>query len=488
MDPRKTSAFGTLLRSHRQAAGLSQEDLAERAGLSLRGISDLERGARTVPRLETVRLLADSLALEEGDRAALLAARNVVPADSGEQPPPDPWPKLPVPATPLIGRVCEVDAIVDLMRREDVRLVTLTGPGGVGKTRLALGVAQELADWFPEGVLFADLSPVRNEALVLPTIASVVGVQDTGTRPLAEALATALSRRNLLLVLDNLEQVVDAAPEIATLLAACPSVRILATSRVRLRLAAEHVFRVLPLRLPETVDGPSLSELARTEAVAFFVDRAQAADPIFTLTESNSESVATLVGRLDGLPLAIELAAVRVAHLPLATLLARMEHSLPLLTGGARDAPARQRTMRDAIAWSYDLLAADEQLLFRRLAIFVGGFTVEAAEAAAAEGDVKIRAIESLGMLVDHSLLQFVPDAHGAGRFRYLESLQEYGLDQLAARGEESALRAAHAAHFIHAVTSLQETVREAKPIERGARLVAFLDRLEAERDNLRAA
>ena len=487
MSTRESSPFGRLLRSYRLAAGLSQERLAEHAGLSLRGISDLERGMRTAPRLETVRLLADGLGLEEPDRAALLAARNVVAAGSQEQASPGPWPKLHVPPTPFIGRQCEVKAVVDLLHREDVRLVTLTGPGGVGKMRLVLEVGQELADCIDEAVLFVDLSSVRNATHVLPTIAAVAGVQDSGARPLVEALAGALDRPNLLLVLDNLEQVVEAAPDLAPLLATCSSLKILTTSRVRLRLAAEHLFPVGPLRLPETATGSSMDELARTEAVAFFVDRSQAADPTFALTESNNETAAMLVSHLDGLPLAIELAAARIALLPPEALLARMKQRLPLLTGGLRDAPARQRTMRDAIAWSYDLLTPDEQRLFRRLAVFVGGFTVEAAEAVVAEGEIETPVIESLSVLVDHSLVRYVSDPSGAGRFRYLESLREYGLERLAASGEEQEARDAHATYFIGAVASLQERVSDAEPIERGARLVAFLDRLEAERDNLRA-
>ncbi len=296
-----------------------------------------------------------------------------------------------------------------------------------------------------------------------------------------------LGRPNPLLVLDNLEQVVEAAPDIAALLAACPSLKVLATSRVRLRLAAEYLFPVGPLQLPETAAGSSPDKLARTEAVAFFLDRTRSADPEFTLTESNSDAVAMLVGHLDGLPLAIELAAARIWILPPEVLLARMEQRLPLLTGGPRDAPARQRTMRDAIAWSYDLLTPEEQTLFRWLAVFIGGFRLEAAEAVAAEGDSKIPVIELLGMLVDHSLLRSVTDTPDARRFRYLESLREYGLERLVARGEEQSARDAHAAYFVRAVTSLQERVNDAEPAKRDARLITLLDHLETERDNLRA-
>jgi predicted ATPase/DNA-binding CsgD family transcriptional regulator/transcriptional regulator with XRE-family HTH domain len=482
MGTREMSPFGSLLRHYRLAAGLSQETLAEQAGLSTRGISDLERGARIAPRLETVRLLADSLGVEGPERAAFLAARGVS-TDEAVLTPEAGQPMLPLALTPLVGREREVRAVTNLLCDEDVRLVTLVGPGGVGKTRLAQAVAHEVMDQFADGVVFVDLSAVRDAPLVLPTIAAAVGVQDVGVGVLAEELATALRHQNVLLILDNLEQVVDAAPDIATMVSRCPWLKVLTTSRILLRLTAEQVFPVSPLQLPDAAARPSLSKLAQTEAVAFFVNRASAAGLTFDLTEDNSESVADIVRRLEGLPLAIELAAVWTRTLPPEALLTRLERRLPLLTGGSRDAPLRQRTMRDAIAWSHDLLTPDERVLFRRLGVFVGGFTFEAAEAVTGRDDELsgVDFLDGIASLIEKSLLRQEVDPDDEPRYVMWETVREFGFNQLVAKGEMPAVRAAHAASFLQLAEQSTESFL-------GPEHRRWLDRVDAEQGNLRAA
>jgi predicted ATPase/transcriptional regulator with XRE-family HTH domain len=475
--------FGDLLRRHRLAAGLTQEALAERAGLSKRGISDLERGARTRPQRETLHLLVEALGLSGAQLATFVAApRQWSPGRHGSAvaaSDPLPWVRLPVPLDALVGREHEVATVVALLRRGDVRLLTLTGPGGVGKTRLALTVTHELADGFADGAVFVDLAPVRDPSLVLSAVAQALGVREARDRPLAQQLTAYLQLRHVLLVLDNCEQVLAASPEIAGLLAACPAVRVLATSRAPLGLRGEQLWPVPPLELPSAeVPGDPVA-LAGTEAVALFVQRARAADPAFVLTAANSAAVAAVCRLVEGLPLAVELAAARVAHLSLASLEARLERRLSILTGGPRDAPARQRTMRGAIAWSHDLLSTGEQLLFQRLAVFVGGCTLEAAGAVVSGGaDV----LDGVASLVAKSLLR--PDAGPDGERRYgmLETVREYGLERLAESGEEAVVRDRHAAWCLDLAE--RYWVEEASWVEDPA----WLARVAPEHDNVREA
>jgi predicted ATPase len=352
---------------------------------------------------------------------------------------------LTAPATSIIGRETEIAAVVD--RFEDgARLVTLTGPGGTGKTRLAQEIAAEALAHFPDGVFFVDLSPLRDAADVMSTVASVLGIRETAGESPRDALARYLADRRQLLVLDNCEQLLPAATDIDALLATCPRLAVLATSREPLRLRAEQVFRVPPLPVPEGGRLPDLALLAVIPSVALFVERARAGEPTFDLTEENARTVAAICRRLDGLPLAIELAAARVRHFPPPVLLTRLERALPVLTGGPRDAPERQRTLRQAIAWSYDLLTGDEQDVLRALAVFVGGCTFAAAEAVSAVvGDADV--FDGLGSLIDKNLLLL--DASGSEpRYRMLETIREFALDQLAASPDEEGVRRAHLAYL----------------------------------------
>jgi predicted ATPase/class 3 adenylate cyclase len=421
---------------------------------------------------------------------------------------------LSVQPTPFVGRERELADVAALLRREDARLVTLTGVAGTGKTRLAVQVAAELSDVFADGAWFVRLSRLVDPTLVMSTIAQTLGLHEAGGRPVDELLATYLHEKQALLVLDNFEQVVTAATAVAALLETCAGLTVLATSRVRLRLRAEKQYEVQPLPLPNLAHLPPSEQVTQYAAVALFMQRAEDAQPDFAVTNATAPAIAAICARLDGLPLAIELAAAKVRILPLPALLARLERQLPVLVGGARDLEARQQTMRNTLAWSYGLLSAEEQRLFRRLAVFVGGATLEAVEAVcvAPEGaePLGLDVLEGLTALVEQSLLQQrtvsaeaaagtggTPGEDGAegeagergeeqedsaGRFGMLHVIREYALEQLEASGEAEALRRAHAAYFV--ALAEQSTSRQVIGLQ-GAQGMA---RLEREQDNFRAA
>ena len=467
--------FAALLRRHRLAAGLTQEALAERAGLSIRGISDLERGVNRAPYVATILRLGDALQLSEDQRAELETSisRRRGPAPSR------PVVHLPEHFTSLLGREREVAAATHLLRWEGRRLLTLTGPGGVGKTRLAIEVAATTATDFEGGAIFVPLEEVLDTDGVGPAIAAAIHLREEAGTPLHESLVQYLKDRELLLVLDGFEHLMDAASLPSQLLVACPRLKVLITSRAPLHLRGEQELDVKPLPVPDSDDLIDLELLLCCPSVALFVQRAGRVKPDFALTPETAPALAEICRRLDGLPLAIELVAARIKLLPPQALLLRLEQRLNVLTGGPRDSQPRQQTMRATIAWSYDLLAGDAQTLFRRLAVFNAPFEVEAAAIAhgpaeQASGDVR----DELSLLADSSLLTVNENATGEPRYSMLETVRAYGLELLDDRGKGEGVRQRLADYC----ATLTET---AEAELHGANQALWMARLEREHGTL---
>ena len=496
----REQSFADWLKQRRKMLDLTQPDLARLVGCAVITIQQIE-GERRRPSMQIAELLASHLEIPVDQRGAFLRlarAHALVPRSAlRSQISPDTPTNVPVQLTPLIGRAAEVAAICTYLERPDIRILTLTGPGGIGKTRLGLQVAADLVEDFTDGVYFVDLAPIRDPNLVIGAIAQTLGVRDSGSQPLLERLKDELRDKHMLLLLDNFEQVLDAASHVAELLASTTRLKLLITSRERLHLRGEQEVAVQPLALPDPAALPALDQVSQYAAIALFRARAQASQPEFQLTSANARAVATICARLDGLPLAIELAAGRVKLFAPEALLARLSSPLALLTGGARDLPARQQTIRSTIAWSYDLLNTDEQMLFRRLGVFVGGFTPAAAAAVLSSEfrvlssdqpnsklktqNLELGILDGLASLLDQSLLFVLAPVDEAPRFGMLELVREYALERLREAGEETETDRRHATYMLGVV----ETVG---PKVGGPETRKALDQLEAELPNIRAA
>lgn len=394
---------------------------------------------------------------------------------------------LPRQGMPFIGRELAVEEVSHRLAQSQIRLLTLLGPGGIGKTRLALQTAEQLLDHFSSGVFFVNLAPITDPDLVIPTIANTLGLRETEEKPISYLLQEYVSGRDLLLVLDNLEQVIEAAPLIADLLRSASRLKILATSRIPLRVQMEHEYPVSPLGLPDMRRSSGATALAQCDAVALFIERAQAAKPSFELTDANAATIAAICLRLEGIPLGLVLAAARLRVLTPQAILSRLqdggrESSLKLLTGGARDLPIRHQTLRDTIEWSHDLLDEGDKTLYRRISIFRGGFSLEAAEAISSiDIGPSVDSLDGISSLVEKSLAYTVEGFDGEIRYRMLEIISEHALEKLEESGEDKQGRDLHARYFMG-------LVEEANRHLLGARQAGWLARLEEEHDNLRAA
>jgi predicted ATPase/DNA-binding XRE family transcriptional regulator len=461
------SAFGTLLKGHRLSAGLTHESLAERAALSSRTISDLERGVSRRPHRDTLNLLIDALDLSLAERSALESAAWVAALPRAELTTPGhEVGSVPLHLTSFVGREEELRLTHDRLRRHGARLVTLTGAGGSGKSRLAARLATDLMHEFRDGARYIELAPVAYPDDVLPAIAHTLGVAhaDAATVRLADTIA-AVRNRQQLLVLDNFEHLLTSAPLISAILQGCPELVVIVTSRASLQLSGEHEVSVPPLAVPPPDRTLSIEAIAEYASVRLFVDRAASVNPAFALSNDNAHAVAAICARLDGLPLALELAAARTKMLPALALLQRLDSAvsgsaLRLLTRSSRDVPLRQRTLRDTMLWSYNLLTLAEQRLLRQLSIFAGGCTLGAAEVVCgsdsspteAETERGSEVFDGLASLLDKSLVYVHEGPDGEQRFMLLETVREFGLDQLRANCEMEGVARAHARYYLQLI------------------------------------
>ncbi len=388
---------------------------------------------------------------------------------------------LPASTTAVVGREREIEDLRTLLNREDVRLVTLIGPPGTGKTRLAMEAARELLSDFEDGVWFVPLHTLRDPGLVLTAVAKAIGLRDTGEEPLEQQILAWSRGKSSLLVIDNFEQVNQAGPVVADLLAGSGDLKVLVTSRAPLKLYGEREYPVVPLGIPSEGRSYAPEELRRVPAVALFVERAAAVQPSFALTRENAQAVSEICTHLDGLPLAIELAAARVKLLSPRALLARLQDRLDLLTGGSQDRPARHQTLRGAVDWSYELLTATEQTLFRRLSVFAGGASLESAEAVCQFDGEQLDLLNGVASLVDKNLIRSIEQPAGEPRFAMLETIRAYGVEQLVASGEDAAAHRRYAEHFLALAEQMERALS-------GPDQATWLDRLESEHDNARAA
>ena len=486
MGAQSTSVFGHLLKEYRLAAGLTQEALAERAGVSARNIQHLERGENR-PLKDTARRIAAALGLDAREEALLLTAVIPVPRRRGADLPAPTSPvaslrhNLPVALSSFIGRDQEQAKVVALLATH--RLVTLTGTGGVGKTRLALAVAEGLVDQYADGVSLVELAPLADPTLVPGAVAQVLGLREEPGRFLLATLTDHLKDQRRLLVLDNGEHLLAACADLASaVLRVCPAVRILVTSREALGVAGEQRYRVPLLSVPDPRHLPPPELAGSYEAVRLFVERAVERREDFTLTPTNAQAVAAVCARLDGVALAIELAAARVGSLSVEAIAARLDERFRLLTDGARDLPVRQRTLRAALDWSWDLLDPEEQALSARLSVFAGGWTLQAAEVVCAgEWPAAWAVLDGLDALVSKSLVQVDESGEGECRYRLLETVRQYAAERLDQQGGFNDISERH-------LRWCEALAEEAEPQLRGARQGAWLARLEREHDNLRAA
>ena len=471
-EPRNTIALA--LKRWRLAAALTQEELADRAGVSARTISDIERGLRGAVYSDTARRLADALGLSGADRQrfeSLLRGREplVVPGET-----------VPFVPTPLFGRASELRAVITALTASGAQLLTLTGPGGIGKSRLALEVAHRLRESFPDGVVFVQLGEVDTAALVASTIARAIGVIETGEQ-LELLIVRRLVSRRMLILLDTFEHVIEAAAFVSSLLARHVQAIFLVTSRRPLHIRGELEFPVPALDLPRALGEDFREDLAHWPATALFIDRALAVSPNLALASTEAALVLEICHKLDGLPLAIELCAARVKHLPLRALAEQLDHRLQVLTGGPTDLPVRQRTMRETVGWSHDLLPPATRILFRRLAVFSGGCDLGSIEEVCGELDRQVAdAIDGTSTLVDHSLLTLT-NVDGSPRYEMLDVIAEFAAERLAEAGETSALARRHALRYL-------DLAEEAEPNLVRATQRESLRRLDLERANLRRA